>query len=74
MNTPKRVRSDKLSISLPTEMAKWIRDEARAELSNASNVIRQHLMQAYDARNKKESPHHHCPARPCSRNDPARSA
>jgi Arc/MetJ-type ribon-helix-helix transcriptional regulator len=41
---PKRVRTEKLSISLPTEMVKWINEMAEAEENgNVSACIRRQL-------------------------------
>jgi hypothetical protein len=49
-NTP---RVDKLSISLPAEMAAWLRRASARELTTVSQIIKANLLPAFNARHAK---------------------
>lgn len=51
MKTKNRV--EKMSVSLTPEMAAWLRRAAAKKLSNVSQVIRELLQPAMDARHAK---------------------
>lgn len=48
-----RVAPDNLSISLPKEMATWLRRSAAKQMTSLSAVIKQQLMPAFDRRHAK---------------------
>ena len=44
---PKRKSTAKLSISLPSEMAAWLRREAESNLNDVSGIIRAILLPSF---------------------------
>ncbi len=44
----RRVTSEKLSISLPKEMAEWLRGYSKKKMSTISEIIKQMLMPHYE--------------------------
>lgn len=44
MNKIKRIKTVKLSISLPNAMATWLHEQAAKEMNDVSGVVRQRLL------------------------------